>query len=574
MWWCGLDDVPSIVSQLRYEEEQGYLHQYNKKNMPTEYSNERILSSEKEGVDHRINTIEHFFKQLTDPIFLQDGTYKIIWINASLKQKFNINDKTEKTEKPCYSLIFNKCDPCPFCPMEKAIRTKRTHEIQINSEPVGPCTIISIPLFSDDYFIGVLQQIKCDNQKNSNLNEIEGDILQTQQTIIENAALGIIVLDKHLNHCTINPAFSGMTGYEKTELKQKSEYPVYWPKKFKEEIETEIQRLQQKGQLKMETYFQRKDNSIFPVSIVGSTFIDNNTHEEHIILIVDDITKSKATERELKISQLLLLSLIQNLERKVKDRTQKIEELLKQKNEFINQLGHDLKNPLGPLVNLLPILIKYEEDPKKIQMLQVINRNTNHMKNLIIKTIELARLNSGNIKLNFEELDLREICNECIIRNEHLIQDTAIQIENNLKSKLPVTADKLRMEELFDNIITNSIKYSPDGGKIIIDGSSTETTVTISIKDHGIGMSKDQLDHVFDEFYKADPARHDFKSSGLGTSIIKRIVEKHGGHIKIESDGKGLGTTVTFTIQKSPTLSSKQNNPTASHTKNSNTGEC
>jgi signal transduction histidine kinase len=323
----------------------------------------------------------------------------------------------------------------------------------------------------------------------------------------------------------------------------------------------------------METYFQRKDHSLFPVSIVGSTFIDEETKEKRLILLIDDITKSKETERELKISQLLLLSLIQNLEKKVKERTYKIEQLLKQKNEFINQLGHDLKNPLGPLINLIPILLKHETDPRKKEMLTVIQRNTNHMKNLITKTIELAQLNSGNVKLHFEKVDLTKICHESIIRNKHLLTKNNITVENNLSECIVVKADPVRIDELFNNIITNAAKYSPDGGKITILGSSTETTVSITIRDTGVGMNKHQLQHVFDEFYKADPARHDFKSSGLGTSICKRIVEKHGGHIKIESDGIGKGTTVTFTLQKNPLSLNTQKSHSAQEKNKINGGE-
>lgn len=397
-------------------------------------------------------------------------------------------------------------------------------------------------------------------------------LFSNQQTIIENAALGIVILDKHLNHLTVNPAFSGMTGFECKELNQNSKSPIYWPKDHIKEIKTEIQRLQQKGQLKMETYFQRKDTSLFPVSIVGSTFRGKDSQEKYILLIVDDITRRKKIERELTISQLLLLSLIQNLEKKVKERTQKIEQLLKQKDDFINQLGHDLKNPLGPLVNLTPVLLKNETDPCQKQMLEVIQRNINYINDTVTKTIELSQLDSDNINLNFEEIKLKDVAENIILKNNHLLKKNDVQVENELSSHLLCYADKVRIEEVFDNIITNAINHSQREGKISIKGSSTETTVTVSIKDRGIGMNKQQLDHVFDEFYKVDPARHDFRRSGLGTSIIKRIIEKHGGHIIIESEGIGKGTTVTFTIQKF--ASSKQDEKNQSETKKtSNQGD-
>jgi len=112
-------------------------------------------------------------------------------------------------------------------------------------------------------------------------------------------------------------------------------------------------------------------------------------------------------------------------------------------------------------------------------------------------------------------------------------------------------ADKLRLEELFDNLIGNSIKYSPNGGNITIDAEDDGKFVVVFVKDEGTGMTSEQLEHVFEEFYKADESRHDFNSSGLGLSICKRIVEKHGGKIWAESEGKGKGTTMFFTIPTS-----------------------
>ncbi len=552
------------------EEKSGHL---NTKNIYEKISNNKSTykSTIVDG-ENIINTIKKIANTLSTPIFLQDGNYMVTWINNQTKNTFNLKEN-QIEHTPCYSLFFNKSSPCAFCPMNQSVQTKKTHSVQINLESDLSKIITSTPLFSNQQLIGVIQQIQPTENTQLNPDTSEPSLLQTQQTIIDNAALGIIVLDHQLNHLTVNPAFCGMTGYEHTEVKKFGSNPIYWPEKFSDDIKTETNRLLQKGHLKMETYFQRKDQSIFPVSIVGSTFIDEETKEKRLILIIDDITKSKETERELKISQLLLLSLIQNLEKKVKERTYKIEQLLKQKNEFINQLGHDLKNPLGPLVNLTPVLLKHETDSRKKEMLTVILRNTNHMKNLITKTIELAQLNSGNVKLHFERVNLTTICHDSISRNQHLLTKNNITVENNLSNDLIVTADKMRIEELFDNIITNAAKYSPNGGTISINGSSTETTISITITDTGIGMDERQLQHVFDEFYKADPARHDFKSSGLGTSICKRIVEKHGGQIKIDSDGIDKGTTVTFTLQKKPLNPDQQKSISSQEKNRSNGGE-
>ncbi|MCJ7571244.1 MAG: ATP-binding protein [Candidatus Thermoplasmatota archaeon] len=238
------------------------------------------------------------------------------------------------------------------------------------------------------------------------------------------------------------------------------------------------------------------------------------------------------------------------LEIKVFERTKKIDNLLKQKDEFINQLGHDLKNPLNPLVNLLPILEKSETDIKNKEIFNVLIRNANYMKNLVIKTIDLGRLNSPKTRFYFEDVNLYTEFKDVISNNEMIFKEKNIEIKNNIPDNITVQADKLRISELIINLLSNAAKYTKCLGNIMLDAKQDNTYVTVSVKDSGIGMTDEQLEHVFDEFYKADPARHDFDSSGLGLSICKRIVEIHNGEIWVESEGLGEGSTFYFTIPK------------------------
>lgn len=252
--------------------------------------------------------------------------------------------------------------------------------------------------------------------------------------------------------------------------------------------------------------------------------------------------------KELVSAQNTLKFLNRNLEVTVNDRTKEIQRLLKQKDEFVNQLGHDLKNPLGPLVSLVPLLEKREEDLKYREMLTVINRNVGYMTNLVTKTLQLARLNSPNTKFTFEHTNLLQELNEVISANKIMFESKDIHVETMVPETITLSADKLRMHELFNNLFNNAVKYSENGGRILINAEESENSVTITVTDTGIGMTQEQLERVFDEFYKADPSRHDFDSSGLGVSICKRIVERHGGRIWVESEGLGKGSSFSFTI--------------------------
>ena len=263
--------------------------------------------------------------------------------------------------------------------------------------------------------------------------------------------------------------------------------------------------------------------------------------------------------QELNVAKEQLFTLNQDLELKVQERTAEIEVLLKQKDEFVNQLGHDLKNPLGPIVNLLPLVEEQETNLESKEMLEVINRNAKYMKNLVTKTIELARLNAPSINLSFKDTTLLDEINAVIEKNELFFKENNIKVESKINEDIVVKADKLRLSELFDNLIGNSVKYSPNGGNITIDAKDDGKFVTVSIRDEGMGMTGEQLDHIFEEFYKADQARHDFDSSGLGTAICKRIVERHGGKIWAESPGSGKGTTMFFTLPLSNKKTSRTN---------------
>jgi len=268
-------------------------------------------------------------------------------------------------------------------------------------------------------------------------------------------------------------------------------------------------------------------------------------HEQELEAINSELN---AANSELKKAQHELEEFNRNLEKKVDERTKEIQKLLKHKDEFIGQLGHDLKSPLTPLVGLLPTIEREEKDPKQKELLGVVNRNVLYMRDLVVKTLKLARLNLPTLQLNIEEFDLNEVVSKIILNKEYFYKDKNLKIVNNIDKGLSIFADKLEVNELIDNLFTNSIKFTPENGKIIFDAKKDKNCVKVSVSDTGIGLSSDQIRHVFEEFYKVDPSRHDLGASGLGLTICKRILEQHEGDIWVESPGINKGTTFYFTI--------------------------
>jgi signal transduction histidine kinase len=260
--------------------------------------------------------------------------------------------------------------------------------------------------------------------------------------------------------------------------------------------------------------------------------------------------KSRDELGELALAFNQMTSDLKSSRAKIQRYSKTLEQLLKQKDEFIGQLGHDLKNPLQPLVGLLPIIMEQEKDPKLKEHLKLIVHNVTYMRDLIFETLELARLRSSNIKIDIKEINLKQEIDKILENQQLYLLENKMSVKNKVDSTLIVMADQLRFAELINNLVTNAVKYTPkDLGLIVIDAKKDESFVIVSFKDNGIGMTKDQINRIFDEFYMADESRRRVDSSGLGLAICKRIVEKHGGKIWVESPGKDKGSTFYFTLK-------------------------
>jgi signal transduction histidine kinase len=260
-----------------------------------------------------------------------------------------------------------------------------------------------------------------------------------------------------------------------------------------------------------------------------------------ILLFLEDVT-------ELRRSQELLAEFNRNLENLVERRTAQVQALLEQKKEFIRQLGHDLRTPLTPLVALLPMLRPRLENPKDREMLELIINNTDYIRQLVAKTLDLMVLENDRIIPDFQTVDLHVEINNVLADFGSVLKEKGFTAVSNISAPVKLRVDVLQFKELLLNLLANAVKFSPDGGQIAVAASLKDDEVLVSVSDPGVGMSQEHLSRIFDEFYKVDPSRHDRKSLGLGLSICKRIVENHNGRIWAHSPGLDQGTTITFAL--------------------------
>ena len=248
-----------------------------------------------------------------------------------------------------------------------------------------------------------------------------------------------------------------------------------------------------------------------------------------------------------------------NLEQKVIERTVEVKRLLLHKTKFIDNLSHDLGTPLTPMLALLPIIKEKLTDPKMKEMTDTCIRNAEYIKRVVRNAQELADI--GTIDLYLKKENLLEIVKELEQKYDVVFKSCSIQFENEINSDLFIKTEKSRLLEVFDHVTSNAASSMLTGGTLTIDAKKVakkdQAFIEITVKDTGAGLEQEQLSHLFDEFYKVDDSRHKLDSTGLGLSICRTIVEKHGGKIWAASDGKGMGTTIHFTVPSSDILQTR-----------------
>ncbi len=248
----------------------------------------------------------------------------------------------------------------------------------------------------------------------------------------------------------------------------------------------------------------------------------------------------------------------ESIEKKVVERTMelqkerdKVEDLLRLKTEFVNQLSHDLRTPITPLSVLLPIVRKSVKERENQKNLDVCIRNAKYLSDLVKNTLNLARLESGKIDMNYKKTDMKALMKNIIEENDVLFKENKIHVINRIRNSMTLKIDRLKIKEVINNILGNSVKFMPKGGKITIDSAVRKDHATISIEDTGIGMSEDIQKKIFTEFYKGDESRHDVSGFGLGLAICKKIMELHNGRILVQSSkGKGTKVLLEFPVKQ------------------------
>lgn len=221
--------------------------------------------------------------------------------------------------------------------------------------------------------------------------------------------------------------------------------------------------------------------------------------------------------------------------------------------EFVANVSHEIGTPLTTIKGYAELLLDGAIDDKSVAMdfLKEIDVAADRMKLLRDDLLDLSRFDTKVNKFDLNKVDLIELADGCVRQNVVVASQKGQTITfNRPKKPMHIMADAARVNQAITNIISNSVKYSPEGAAIKIVARESEKHYSIVISDNGIGMPKEALDRIFERFYRVDKARsRQMGGNGLGLAIVKEIMDAHHGSIKVQST-EGKGTTMTLSFPK------------------------
>ena len=362
---------------------------------------------------------------------------------------------------------------------------------------------------------------------------------QRFRAIYDQAQSGIALLDEQGRFADANPAMLRMLGRRHEDLVGRaisSFAPPEWQRRIEAQVAAPaVERPPWRGE------FPLLAADGHPVYLEWSV----SSHVEPGVRIAIAIDISERYELEQRRREVL--------EREQAAR-QEAERHSRTKDDFIAVLSHELRTPLNAIIGWVHILKRRGTTPEATKGLDAIERNVKAQARIISDILDVSRINSGKLRLDREWADASELVTSSIDALSGSIAEKRLHVDAEVESAhAPTWLDPGRFQQIFWNLMTNAIKFSPDGGRIAVRLERPAGRLVLEVQDFGAGIKTDFIPHLFDRFTQSDsPGNRRHGGLGLGLSIVKHLVDLHGGEVSAASEGLGKGTRMRVDLPAEP----------------------
>lgn len=410
----------------------------------------------------------------------------------------------------------------------------------------------------------------CLFSNNSNNNFIVNTDISNDKnminTIIDNVPIGVIILDSKFNIILWNSTLEEMSKiYNKTVI-GKNFFQIF-PNAFTEDINVKIKNIINDKEaiildnLLVNNFFLSKRHKYCNIKITA--LINKSSISNDIMFTFEDCTVLQNIKYELNKE----CSIVKTLIKKIKEdrlHLNKMQEIDKLRTDFFTNISHDLRTPLNIILSALQLMKSFNSlnsnEEKSFKYFKSIKQNSLRLLKLINNLIDITKIDSGYFQINTENYNIVNIVEDITLSVAQYVENKSITLtfDTNTEEKI-MACDPDKIERIMLNLISNAIKFTNPGGHIFINIFDKNDYIIICVEDTGIGILENDLDIIFERFRQADATSSiNYTGSGIGLSLVKSLVEMHGGKISVKSTyGKGT----KFTIKLPVTIKETDNVP-------------
>jgi len=490
-----------------------------------------------EKIQQQNEFLNNILNSLTHPFYVVDvNDYTVKMANPAAK----LGNLSENPT--CYALTHKIVKPCGsvghVCPLEEVKKTKKPVTVEhIHYDGDGNARNVEVhgyPVFDTEGNVIQMIEYCLDITERKQLEEALRENEEKLRLMFESAGEGIVVIDLDNKILDVNQVAVRMHGYDsREELIGRSALDLSAEEDRARASSNTRRRLEEGLRGAIEYTLLRKDGSKFPAEVNMATIRDAHGIPIGFIGIFVDITERKRIEKE------------------IQEKNEELAEASRAKSEFLAHMSHELRTPLNVIIGFSELMMDElpgEVNEEQGQCLSDILGSGQHLLSLINDILDLSKIESGKMELKLTNIALPSVIESLRREIMPVIGKREQSLDVEVEEGLPlVRGDKVKVRQVLLNLLSNAAKFTPDGGKLKVEAIRNGDWCQVSVVDRGIGIKKEDQEKIFEPFSQLDDLQAEGKGgTGLGLTLARQIIEKHGGRMWVESKYR-KGSKFSFT---------------------------